>query len=63
MSCDMCHDLNHHDSSTEHYLKDLDNYDFIICGRCLHSCKRIFNFLDTCIINNDELISKPDKYI
>ena len=61
--CDICIDLNHHDSVIEHYLKDLDTYEFIICARCLYSYKRIYKFVDKQIINNDELVSDSDKFI
>ena len=60
---DMCINLNHHDSTIEHYLKEYNNHDIIICGRCLYSYKRVYKFLDKKIINNDELISDIDKYI
>ena len=62
MFCEMCIDLNHHDSTIEHYFKELDNHDIIICGRCLYSFKRIFKFIDEGIINN-ELISESDKHM
>ena len=62
MFCEMCLDLNHHDSVIEHYLKELDTHDILICGRCLYSYKLIFKFIDKGIINNDELISESDKY-
>ena len=59
----MCIDLNHHDSAIEHYLKELETHDIIICGRCLYSYKRIYKFLDKKKFNNVELISESDKYI
>ena len=63
MFCDMCLDLNHHDSTIERYLKELDTHDIIICAHCLYSYKRIFKFVVKGIISNDELISETDKYI
>ena len=46
MFCEMCLDSNHHDSTEEHYLKEFNARDIIICGRCLYSYKRIYKFLD-----------------
>ena len=66
MYCDICIILNHHDSTIEHYLKELDMkeyHDIIICGRCLYSFKRIYKFIEKGIINNNELISETDKFI
>ena len=63
MFCDMCLDLNHHDSTVDHYFKDLDTRDIIICGRCLYSFKRIYKFVDKGTLNNNELISETDKFI
>ena len=51
MFCERCLYLNHHDSTVEHYLKELDIHDIIICGRCLYSYKRIFKFVDKGIIS------------
>ena len=63
MLCYMCLSLNHHDSTVEHYFKELDSNDIIICGRCIYSYKRICKFIDKGIINNDELISELGKFI
>ena len=63
MYCDMCLDLNHYDSTIEHYLKEFDTHNIIICGGCLYSYKRIYKLIDNGIIKNDELISDTDKYI
>ena len=63
MFCDMCLDLNHHDSTIEHYFKELDSNDIVFCGRCLYSYKRIYKFIDKGIIYNNELISESDKLI
>ena len=66
MYCDICINLNHHDSTIEHYLKELDMkeyHDIIICGHCLYSYKRLVKLIDKGIINNDELISETDKFI
>ena len=63
MFCDMCLDLNHHDSTIEHSFKELDDHDIIICGRCLYSYKRIYKFIDKGIIKNNELISESDEFI
>ena len=43
---DMCLDLNHHDSTIEHYLKELDTHDIVINGY-----KRLFKFIDKGIID------------
>ena len=59
----MCLDLSHHDSTIEHYFKELDNHDIIICGRCLYSYKRIYKFIVKGMINNDELLSESDRFI
>ena len=63
MFCEMCLDLNHHDSVIEQFLKELDTHDIIICGRCLYSYKRVYKFVDKGIINKNELISETDKFI
>ena len=63
MYCEVCIDLNHHDSVIEHYLKEFDVHDIGMCGRCLYSYKRIYKFIDKGIINNDEKISESDKFI
>ena len=63
MVCNMCIDLSHHDSVIEHYLKEFDNHDIIICGRCLYSYKLIYKFIDKGTINNNEIISESDKFI
>ena len=66
MYCDICINLNHHDSTIDYYLKELDmkkDHDIIICGRCLYSFKRIYKFIEKGIINNNELISETDKFI
>ena len=66
MYCDICINLNHHDSTVDYYLKELDMikvHDIIICGHCLYSYKRLIKLIDKGIINNDELLSDNDKYI
>ena len=66
MFCEMCLDFNHHDSTIDYYLKELDmieNHDIIICGHCLYSYKRLIKLIDKGVINNDELLSDSDKYI
>ena len=45
------------------FYKELVTHDIIICAHCMYSYKRIFNFINKGIINNDELISESDKYI
>ena len=57
MYCDMCINLNHHDSTIAHYLKELDMKEYpaiIICGHCLYSYKRLIKLIEKGIINNDE---------
>ena len=66
MYCDICINLNHHDSTVDYYLKELDMikyHDIIICGHCLCSYKRLIKWIDKGTINNDELLSESDKYI
>ena len=66
MYCDICINLNHHDSTVDYYLKELDmikDHDIIICGHCLYSYKRLIKLIDKGIINNDELLPDNDKYI
>ena len=66
MYCDICINLNHHDSTIEHYLKELDMkeyHDIIICGHCLYSYKRLIKLIDKGIISNVDIISETDKFI
>ena len=58
MYCDICINLNHHDSTIDHYLKELDMneyHDTIICGHCLYSYKRLIKLIDKGIISNDDI--------
>ena len=66
MHCDICINLNHHDSTIDYYLKELDiieGHDIIICGHCLISYKRLVKLIDKGIINNDDIISATYKFI
>ena len=66
MYCDICINLNHHDSTIVYYLKELDmleSHDIIICGHCLYSYKRLIKLIDKGIISNDDIISETDKFI
>ena len=60
MYCAICVNLNHHDSTVDHYLKEID---IIICGHCLYSYKRLIKLIDKGIISNDDIISETDKFI
>ena len=51
--------LNHHDDMIEH----LEKNDFIICGRCLHSYKRIYKFINKNMIDICDLVDERDKFI
>ena len=62
----ICINQNHHDSTVDYYLKELDiikDHDIIICGHCLYSYKRLIKLINKGIINNDELLTDNDKYI
>ena len=66
MHCDICINLTHHDSTIDHYFKELDmqkDHEIIICGHCLYSYKRLVKLFDKGLINNNELISESDKFI
>ena len=66
MYCDICINLNHHDSTVDYYLKELDmikDHDVIICGHRLYSYKRLIKLIDKGIINNNDSLSESDKYI
>ena len=64
--CDICINLNHHVSTIDYYLKELDmkkDHDIIICGHCLYSYKRLIKLIDKGINSNDDIISETDKFI
>ena len=66
MYCDICINLNHHDSTIDYYFKEIDmkkDHYIIICGHCLYSYKRLVKLIDKGVINDDELISESDKFI
>ena len=66
MYCDTCINLNHHDTTIDYYLKELDmikDHDIIICGHCLYSNKRPIKLIDNGITGNDDVNSKTDKFI
>ena len=66
MYCDICININHHDSTIDYYLKELDMneyHDIIICGHCFYSYKILIKLIDKGIISNDELLSDSDKHI
>ena len=66
MYCDIYINLNHHDSTIDYYLKELDmkkDHDIIICGHCLYSYKRLVKLIDKWIISNDYIISENGKFI
>ena len=66
MYCDICINLNHHDSTIDYYLKELDmieGHDIIIGGHCLYSYKRLVKLIDKWNISNDDIISETDKFI
>ena len=59
MYCDICINLNHHDSTIDYYLKELDiieGHDIIFCGHWLYSYKRPIKLNDKGIISNDDII-------
>ena len=63
---DICINLNHHDSTIDFYLKELDmieGHDIIICGHCLYFYKRLIKLIYKGIISNDDIISETDKFI
>ena len=57
--CNICLDLNHHDDMIEH----LEKTDFIICGRCLYSYKRIYKFINKNMFDICDLVDERDKFI
>ena len=66
MYCDICINLNHHDSTIDYYLKELDMkkpHDIIICEHCLYSYKRLIKLINKGIISNDDIILETDKFI
>ena len=66
MYCDICINLNHHDSTIDYYLKELDmkkDHHINICGHWLYSYKTLIKLIDKGIISTDDIISETDKYI